>query len=150
MRISPFPITRPITCRLEGRPIEECFSGCRNHPPLHTLPSTPVSQTPRITGLLHSSRVRSQNSAVRKKSHTHPSGRPAGPSRVPSENLEKVPFSQTKWSHSSRVRSQNSAVRKKTHSHPSGRPAPRMTRPTTSKRCRFLIPNGIFGINFAL
>ena len=35
--------------RWEGRPIEERFPGCRNHPPLHTLPSTPVSQTPRIT-----------------------------------------------------------------------------------------------------
>ena len=29
--------------------IEECFPGCHNHPPLHTWPSTPVSQTPRIT-----------------------------------------------------------------------------------------------------
>ena len=25
--------------RWEGRPIEECFPGCHNHPPLHTVPS---------------------------------------------------------------------------------------------------------------
>jgi len=39
--------------RWEGRPIEERFPGCRNHPPLHTLPSTPVPQTPRITCNAH-------------------------------------------------------------------------------------------------